>query len=453
MAGIGSDTVDEREGLRVSAKFKRRPAIVVIASSSDLGSVARTLIEADQHDYYRFVAVFDSTDPVITALSREMGVTVLELGASGVAEARSVGERMTRALGFPGVLYHEPTHGSVDFSRCKKAAEAAEAFGTYAPTRAEGEAESEESEQTIMAAIPAYNEAATIGDVITALEDRVDQVVVVDDGSSDDTIKVAESAGATVVRHEQNRGYGAALQTTFAEAYRRGVDALVTIDADGQHDPADVTKLLRTRDDEDADIVIGSRFRSDEKQHVPLYRRVGLLIINVLTNLIMNVPAGRPWISDTQSGLRAYDRTVIRSLATTDTIGDGMNASVDVLFHAKERGYDIEEVGTSIRYDQDGTSTEHPFIHGASLIGSILKTVERERPLTFIGVPGVVSIGLGIGFGYWTVFNYVNQNAFSLGIALTCVLFLFLGLLMLLVSVVLHSLKTHFRTFGTATDG
>jgi glycosyltransferase involved in cell wall biosynthesis len=452
MAGMGSDTADGQESLHVSGKFKRRPAMVVIASEPDLGSVARTLVEADRHDYFRFVAVFDSTDPAVTALSQKLGVTVLELGTSGMKEARSVVERVTRALGFPGVLYHEPAHGRVDFSRCEEAAEATEAFGTYAPTRPEVEGEGEESERTVMAALPAYNEAATISDVVNALEDRVDLVVVVDDGSSDDTVEVAESAGATVVRHERNRGYGAALQTTFTEAYRRGVDVVVTIDADGQHDPADVTKLLATRDETDADIVIGSRFHGDEKQHVPLYRRVGLLIINILTNLSMNVPARRSWISDTQSGLRAYDRAAIRSLATDDTIGDGMSASVDVLFHAKERGYDIQEVGTSVRYDQDGTSTRHPFIHGISLVGNILRTVERERPLTFIGIPGLVSIVLGFGFGYWTVFNYVNQSSFSPGIALMCVLLLFLGLLMLLVSVVLHSLKTHFRTLGMATD-
>lgn len=446
MGGIGKDTTEERGGLRVSTKFKRRPAIAIIASDSDVESVARTLIEANRNGYYPFVVVFDSTDPTISGLARELDAAVLELDSSGKEGARNRVEDVSRALGFPGVLYHEPSRDPIDFSRCDEAVETTDRFAAYAPTVSETD-----GTMQVVAAIPAYDEVATIADVVTTVGEYVDEVIVVDDGSVDDTADAAERAGATVVEHESNRGYGAALKTAFTEAYHRDVDVLVTLDADGQHDPEDIPKLLRAHRQKEPNVMIGSRFCDDTELYAPLYRRVGLMVVNVLTNLSLGGVRMRSWISDTQSGFRVYDRKAIRSLASTDRIGNGMSASVDILFHAQERNYDIEEVGTSIRYDGDGTSTQHPFLHGVSLISNILKTVERERPLTFLGIPGLITLAVGGGFGYWTVFNYVNQGTFASGIALLCLLFLFLGSLLSIASIILHSLNTHFETLTERT--
>jgi len=92
----------------------------------------------------------------------------------------------------------------------------------------------------VLAAIPAYNEEAAIADVVTETKQYADLVLVIDDGSSDDTVLLAKEAGATVIEHEENGGYGAALRTAFREANRRRADHLVILDGDGQHDPSDI---------------------------------------------------------------------------------------------------------------------------------------------------------------------------------------------------------------------
>lgn len=176
---------------------------------------------------------------------------------------------------------------------------------------------------------------------------------------------------------------------------------------------------------------------------MPLYRLFGLLIVNVLTNLSLGVVRRRSWVSDTQSGFRAYSREAIRSLAADDGIEDGMEASTDILYHANEHDYVVDEVGTTIRYDGEDTNSQNPLLHGMALVGNVVRTVERERPLTALGLPGVLAVTVGVGFGYWTVANYLQTGTFPAGLALVCLFGTFLGSLLVLVSVVLHSLNSH----------
>src|SRR5512133_553036 len=109
-----------------------------------------------------------------------------------------------------------------------------------------------------IAAMPAYNEAHCIADVIKGCKKYVDKVVVVDDGSTDNTVDIAESLGAYVVRHKVNQGYGAALRNCFVTARNLGAGAMVIIDSDGQHDPSEIPKLLEPLK-QGFDLVIGSR--------------------------------------------------------------------------------------------------------------------------------------------------------------------------------------------------
>ena len=95
-----------------------------------------------------------------------------------------------------------------------------------------------------IAAMPAYNEAHAISNVILGCKKYVDKVIVIDDGSSDNTSEIAETVGAYVVRHESNKGYGAALKNCFETARRLGAETMVIIDSDGQHDPNEIPFLL-----------------------------------------------------------------------------------------------------------------------------------------------------------------------------------------------------------------
>lgn len=438
MGEILNDTPDRDPAWSVSAEVNRRPAICIAASNFELESVVETLIQSKRHGYFTFVTVSESTDPTIAALAEELDAGVIELDGRDVDRSRSVVERIARVLGFPGVLYVTRPGARIDYSRCEDAVETASRFGVHAPTVSEADA----AETGVLVAIPAYNEGRTVADVVAAADEHADEVLVVDDGSDDETVAVAERAGATVIEHERNRGYGAALKTAFAEASHRDVDWLVILDGDGQHDPADIPKLLDERE-EDADVVIGSRFQDDAELRMPLYRLFGLLIVNVLTNLSLGVVRRRSWVSDTQSGFRAYSREAIRSLAADDGIEDGMEASTDILYHANEHDYVVDEVGTTIRYDGEDTNSQNPLLHGMALVGNVVRTVERERPLTALGLPGVLAVTVGVGFGYWTVANYLQTGTFPAGLALVCLFGTFLGSLLVLVSVVLHSLNSH----------
>ena len=249
---------------------------------------------------------------------------------------------------------------------------------------------------SIMVAIPAFDEAATIADVVASAAIHADTVLVVDDGSSDETGRVASEAGADVVRHPTNRGYGGALKTIFREAARRDPVHLVVIDADGQHDPDDVVSLVAARLETQADLVIGSRYANVESS-IPAYRRLGLWLVNGATNLSLGT-RGDARITDTQSGLRAYGPRAYHSLATDATIGEGMSASTDILYHVVRRGYRVVEVGVTVRYDLPDTSTENPLVHGAELMANIARLTASERPGTVVILPVVMASLLGMPF-------------------------------------------------------
>jgi len=112
----------------------------------------------------------------------------------------------------------------------------------------------------VIAAMPAYNEEGTIAKVVLGTKKHVDKVVVVDDGSEDMTVEIAEALGAMVVRHKANRGYGAAIRTCFETAKELNADIMVILDSDGQHDPSCIPEFISTLRTNNADVVIGSRF-------------------------------------------------------------------------------------------------------------------------------------------------------------------------------------------------
>lgn len=156
----------------------------------------------------------------------------------------------------------------------------------------------------IVAVIPAYNEEKNIKDVIRGVKKYVDTVLVVNDGSIDRTAEIARKEGAIVVTHIKNLGLGASLKTGIEGAIRLGADIIVTIDADGQHDPNEIPKLveaLRT-----CEIVIGSR---ETGKDMPFIKKMGNLVLYWITKILFNVS-----IKDTQSGFRAFKSEVYNKI-------------------------------------------------------------------------------------------------------------------------------------------
>jgi glycosyltransferase involved in cell wall biosynthesis len=204
----------------------------------------------------------------------------------------------------------------------------------------------------VVAVVPAFEEEAAIGPVvaeIVAFDPSID-VVVVDDGSSDGTGAAAAAAGATVVRLPFNLGIGAAVQTGFRWALERDYDLAVRLDGDGQHDPAELPKLLAPIERGEADVVTGSRFREDEQGYrPPLGRRVGITWFARLVSVL----AGQR-VTDTTSGFQALSREGIELFAR-DYPSDypEVEATVLVLKHRLR----LVEVPVRMREREHGSSS------------------------------------------------------------------------------------------------
>jgi glycosyltransferase involved in cell wall biosynthesis len=182
-----------------------------------------------------------------------------------------------------------------------------------APARANGVLKSMKSHRTKLAVVPAYNERETVARVIDSLHGHAPDfdVLVVDDGSTDNTGQVAEAAGATVLRHPFNLGIGGAVQSGFVYAFDNGYDYMVQVDADGQHLAEEIPKLLEAMDEDPSlDMVCGSRFLTDSGYPAPVSRRTGIHIFAFLLSRIM----GRR-VSDPTSGFRLFNRRGIALFA------------------------------------------------------------------------------------------------------------------------------------------
>jgi glycosyltransferase involved in cell wall biosynthesis len=158
--------------------------------------------------------------------------------------------------------------------------------------------------------IPAFNEAGAISGVIFSVRQHFQgDIVVIDDGSEDDTGALARAAGAVVLRHACNLGIGAAVQTGFLYALQRGYDFVVRQDGDGQHDPSQIARLLTALERDEADIVVGSRFLAREGYQSTVVRRVGIFILGIVSALVGTR------ITDPTSGYWAVNRRALAVLA------------------------------------------------------------------------------------------------------------------------------------------
>ena len=158
------------------------------------------------------------------------------------------------------------------------------------------------------AIVPAYNAEETVGPVVKGALGFLPTVIVADDGSSDDTARVAEGAGAVVIRLPENRGKGHCLRLLFAEARKRGFDAVIALDSDGQHDPADIPRFLDAHRNDPGSVIVGSRMADEDS--IPVHRRNSMLVARFYICLAAN-----RYLDDTQCGYRLYPLSVVESIA------------------------------------------------------------------------------------------------------------------------------------------
>lgn len=422
------------------------PVVGLRAIPGGADAVAGSILRARRAGYDVIVGYTDEELEAV-AFARDMNARLLPVeDASSDGAMRRAFTQSAKASGYPGVLFQADASALIDFERTEDRLAASNAYLVDAIIRS-----TIDERPALLVAIPAYNEASSIADVVTDARRYADEVVVIDDGSSDDTAAAAERAGATVVQHSRNRGYGAALATAFGVARRNRAEQLVILDGDGQHRPADITRLVDRQDETDCDLVIGSRLVDGGGTDMPVYRRFGLGVVNVLTNVSM-LGTDRAFgvIKDTQSGFRLYTRPVIESLATDPTIGRNMHASTDIIYHAARQGFTVEEVGVNVRYDVANANTHHPIAHGLGLVHNILHTMERERPIAFFGLPAVTFVTLGTGVV--AIAAGTTSGTLPIGMILAAVILLVLGVFLGLTAMV--SLYVNHRVHeGRDPDG
>ena len=280
----------------------------------------------------------------------------------------------------------------------------------------------------IIACIPAYNEEKTIAKVVLKTKKYVDKVIVCDDGSTDMTAEIAEAISAKVIRHERNKGYGAALASLFKAAREENASAMIILDADLQHNPDDIPKLLSPIIKGEADIVIGSRFLNGKKE-LPRYRSLGIKVITKITQRVSYKD-----ITDAQSGFRAYSRTAINSITPSEM---GMGASTEILLKAKEHGLRIKEVPIEIKYNVDKPSTHNPVLHGLEVVLSTVKQLSMKRPLVFYGLPGITTLLVALFFWIWTLQIFTSTRQVITNIALIAIGGTIIGLILLTTAIIL----------------
>ncbi|KKW34078.1 MAG: Glycosyl transferase family 2 [Candidatus Uhrbacteria bacterium GW2011_GWC2_53_7] len=208
----------------------------------------------------------------------------------------------------------------------------------------------------VIAIIPAYHEASVIAGVVRKTVSFVDEVVVVDDGSEDRTGETARAAGARVYTHVLNRGLGAALSTGMAAALKRGADVIITLDADGQHDPVEIPNFVRAINEKKVDAVIGSRFLG--KTEMPALRRVYNRIGNLLTYLLFGIRT-----TDSQSGFRAFTR---RGAQRLELKTNRMEVSSEFLKEIHDKQISFCEIPCSVKYTDYSMSKGQSFGVGIS---------------------------------------------------------------------------------------
>jgi glycosyltransferase involved in cell wall biosynthesis len=220
--------------------------------------------------------------------------------------------------------------------------------------------------------LPCLDAAPTVGEVVQRTRAVLDEVIVVDDGSTDASADAARAMGARVVRHPENRGKGAALLTGFAEALDQGFTHAITLDADAQHDPADIPKLLAAAEAEPRAVVVGAR--DFNTPHVPGASRFGRRFSNFWVWLETGTR-----LSDTQSGFRAYP---LRAVEDLDLSPSRFEWEVEVLVRARWAGLPVREVDVRVHYPPPEVRTSHYRGLEDSLLISLLHV--RLVPRSFL---------------------------------------------------------------------
>lgn len=292
----------------------------------------------------------------------------------------------------------------------------------------------------VTAILPAYNEELCISSIIIGSKKYVDKIIVIDDGSTDNTVEIAELAGAQVIKHYSNKGKGAALKTGFKAAKKSEI--IVTLDSDGYHDPKEIPKLIAPIINGKADIVNGSRYIPQNKKDKSFYRQIWQVLFGKITNIRNGLE-----ITDSQSGFRAFARY---TLPVFKFKCPDFGIESEMLTDAVNAGLRIKEVEIGSIYDADN-STRNTVSYYVNILFKIINNLEFQRPLFYFALPGAIITLIGIISGLLFFGDYLAKSssiavsiapsaAYSLAPTILAVMMTLIGGFLILAGILLDSM-------------
>ncbi len=281
--------------------------------------------------------------------------------------------------------------------------------------------------------IPAYNEERTVGSVVLMAK-KHGAVFVIDDGSDDRTAQIAQKAGASVITHKKNMGYGAALKSALAAARKMDASVFVFMDADGQHDADEIPVVAAPLLEGKADLCQGSRFLG-KFVSAPVGRREGVALINRLTS----THSGKKEV-DAQCGFRALSKKAVDVVALES---DGYPASAEFVSSAQRSGLRVMEVPVHVKYFSEKNS---PFAQGVGLVDYVAGQVIRKNPLALFAGVGTIMLAISALLGVFVVDTFYTRHELATGSAFLTVFFGIAGMIMVLIGLNLYTLKKVLET-------
>ena len=286
----------------------------------------------------------------------------------------------------------------------------------------------------IAVVLPAFNEEKQIGEVIGAIPEFVDHIIVVDDGSTDQTVRIAVAAGAMTVSHKKNRGVGAAFSTGVKTVLETQADIMVNMDADGQFNPADIEKLIHPILENRAGFVTASRFI--DREFIPRMPAIKKMGNRFMSRFISRLTKHKFY--DVSCGFRAYSRDTLNRLNLYGDFTYTQETFIDLVF----KNIEVLEVPVHVQGKRS---------HGKSRVASnllryaiqtlqiIIRTFRDNKPFRLFGAVSAFSFLIGLGFGVFLLIHYIQAGEFTphKWAGFVSGFFMVVGLLLLLIGFVL----------------
>lgn len=377
-----------------------QPVIGIVADGKS-DNLAEIIIRAHTRGYDIFILT-DHDECKAISLAQQFGVEVLTPDTSTTDGYIDYVRRTARENGYPGAIYHQDPAEQIDYEQSLAALHETGDCVVLAKVKSPGES----SEVNLLIGIPAYNEEIAIGSVVATAQRYTDKILVIDDGSNDKTSRIARNTGAAVIEHDCNRGKGAAIKTLLSYAELAAPDSLVVLDGDGQHYAGDIPAVASPVLDEDADLVIGSRYLDDGNgKETPLYRRLGQKVLDFMTYITTGER-----VSDSQSGYRALSLTAIKTLDLNSNLFGVESGMID---QAAAADLTIKETRVNVRYeDVPNGQSQSPLRHGLSVLAFILQLIRDRHPILFFTIPGLLLMLTGGLYGMNAIVIYQSSGQF-----------------------------------------